>query len=76
MRYCPGNVRHIRDASIEIARIHALCDIINEYSNYSSEERRTVDNNVGFAMQVVHDLVAELDSDIERLAMQNPEENK
>ena len=69
MRYCTGNIRTLSDASIEVARLHALCDIINEYSNNSTEERKTVDNNVGFALQVVHDLVADLDSQMERLAL-------
>lgn len=69
MRYCPGNIRTLSDASLEIARLHALCDIITEYSNNSTEERRTVDNNVGFALQVVHDLVADLDSEMERLVL-------
>jgi len=69
MRYCTGNIRTLSDASTEVARLHAFCDIINEYSMYSTEERRIVDSNVGYALQVIHDLVADLDSVIERLAL-------
>lgn len=76
MRYCPGNIRTLSDASLEIARLHALCDIITEYSNNSTEECRTVDNNIGFALQIVHDLVTDLNSEMERLALDMANTNK
>ena len=66
-----GNVHSWSDAALEISRLHALCDIVTEYANETSDTVKVKDNNISFAMQIIHDLTVALEDEFEKLAAIN-----
>lgn len=71
MKFYFGNVRSWDGANLELARLHALCDIVTDYANETSDDVKVKDNNISFALQIIHDLTAALEDEFEKLASIN-----
>ena len=68
-----GNIRGWDDAALELSRLHALCDIANDYITESGDEIKTKMNNTSFALQMIHDAVIRLENEFEQLASKSEE---
>lgn len=68
MKFYFGNIRSWNDASLELSRLHALCDIVTEYASETGDNVKVKGNNISFAMQIIHDLTAALEDEFEKLA--------
>lgn len=71
MKFYFGNVLNWNDATLELSRLHALCDIVTDYANETSDDIRVKNNNISFAFQIIHDLTVALEDEFEKLASIN-----
>lgn len=63
-----GNIGDWTDASANLSRLHALCDIVNSYAEESNDDENIKKNNIVFALQIMHDLSAALEEEFDMLA--------
>ncbi len=70
MSYYFGNIKDMSDVGIELAKLHALCDIVCDYDNESAAPVKERENNVTFALQIIHDFAVALGSEVDTLVDQ------
>ncbi len=66
--YYFGNIHDWDDSPVELARLHALTDIAAGYFYTDADDSQTKIENIGFVLQMLHDMAAALESEFERLA--------
>lgn len=55
MKLYSGNINTITDVSIELGRLHALCDLVCGYSENHADDPE-FENNISFGLQMIHDM--------------------
>lgn len=67
MKLYSGSINTITDVSIELGRLHALCDLVCGYSE-SYADAPEVENNISFGLQMIHDMVVVIEDAADDLA--------
>lgn len=62
-----GNVKSNSDVSLELGRLHSLCDIMCGYVENTVPGE--LENNIVFGLQMIHDLAAALEAEIDKMPM-------
>lgn len=62
-----GGVNSKSDVSLELGRIHAICDIVCNYAENETLTAKEKENNLIFGIQAIHDLVAALEAEVDRV---------
>lgn len=76
MSYYFGNIKDLSDVGVELAKLHALCNILCDYGNESTDHSKERENNIVFALQIIHDFVASLSSEVDTLVDQEAAKTK
>lgn len=62
-----GNVKSNNDIALELGRLHSLCDIVCGYVENTVPGE--LENNIVFGLQMIHDLVAALEAEVDKMSV-------
>ena len=62
-----GDVKSNSDVSLELGRLHAMCDIVCNYAENETLPAEEKESNLYFGLQAIHDLVAALEAEIDKM---------
>lgn len=60
-----GNVKSNSDVSLELGRLHSLCDMVCGYAENMGPGE--LENNIVFGLQMIHDLVVALEAEVDKM---------
>ena len=67
MLYHCGNIEAWSDASVELGRLHALCDVLCDYARNELGPSEA-EGNIAFGVEAIHDFVVFLEKQFENLS--------